>query len=143
MKTLLLPLVCAVLISCNCQKTATQNETGNLNATWLLKEMNGEPAATTFMESPKTPQLQLNIAEMKVSGNDGCNSMFGAIENWDTTVLTFKNLGGTKMACANMERSSEYSQALSNTKTYKIKNAELHLFDAAGNKVLIFKKQGD
>lgn len=128
--------------SCNVQKKPIKEESVTLNATWLLMEMNGEPTMNIFAKSPKTPQLQITTSEMKIYGNDGCNSMFGTVENWDAPVLTFKNLGETKMACANMERSSEYSQALSNVRTYKIENSELYLFDIDGNEVLVFKKSG-
>ncbi len=140
MKIAILLIVCFILFSCNVKKKPIKEESATLNASWFLKEMNGEPTPNIFSKSPKMPQLQIDTSEMKVSGNDGCNSIFGSIENWNANVLTFKNLGGTKMACANMERSMEYSQALSNMKTYKIENSELHLFDAVGNEVLIFRK---
>ncbi len=109
-----------------------------LNDIWALKAMNGEAIDSNNFQ--KHPVLEIHLNEMKIFGNDGCNNMFGSIETLDEKNIAFGAIGGTKMACPNMELSSKYTSALGKTKTYKLDGLQLYFYDADGNEVLKYQK---
>lgn len=112
-----------------------------LNDIWALKAINGEIIDTeVFSGRQKQPVLELHLNEMKFLGNDGCNNVFGDIESLDENNLTFGPIGGTKMACPNMELSSKYNSALGKTKSYKLDSLQLFLYNAEGNELLRYQK---
>lgn len=117
------------------------DEKMRLNDIWALKAIDGEMIdATELSGMQKQPVLEINIIEMKIFGNDGCNSMFGNLESLDDKNIAFGPMGGTKMACPNMEFSSKYTTALSKTKTYKLDGLQLFFCDDEGNEVLKYQK---
>lgn len=117
------------------------DEKMRLNDIWALKAIDGEMIDTAELSRmQKQPVLEINLTEMKIFGNDGCNSMFGNLESLDEKNIAFGAMGGTKMACPNMELSSKYTTALSKTKTYKLDGLQLFFYDAEGNEVLKYQK---
>lgn len=115
-----------------------RDEKMRINDIWALKAMNGE--AIDGNNFQKHPVLEIHLNEMKIFGNDGCNNMFGNIESFDEKNIAFGAIGGTKMACRNMELSSKYTSALGKTKTYKLDGLQLYFYDADGNEVLKYQK---
>ena len=109
-----------------------------LHDIWALKAINGEAIDRDNFQ--KQPVLEIHLNEMKIFGNDGCNTMFGAIQELDDQNINFGAMGGTKMACPNMALSSEYTAALGKAKTYKLDGLQLFFYDAEGNEVLKFQK---
>jgi heat shock protein HslJ len=114
------------------------DEKMRLNDIWALKMMDGETIDAKNFQ--KQPVLEIHLNDMKIFGNDGCNNMFGSIEAFDEKYISFGALGGTKMACPNMELSSKYTTALGNTKTYKLQDLQLSFYDAEGNELLKYQK---
>lgn len=117
-----------------------KDEKMRLNDTWALKSINNEAIDSETFQ--KQPILEIQLNKMKIFGNDGCNNMFGSIKSLNENNITFGALGGTKMACPNMEISSKYTSALGKTKTYKIDDLQLYFYDADGNELLRFEKGG-
>lgn len=115
-----------------------RDEKMRLNDIWALKAMNGEAIDSDNFQ--KQPVLEIHLNDMKILGNDGCNTMFGAIEKLDNKNISFGTIGGTKMACPNMKLSSKYTSALGKTKTYKLDGLQLFFYDAEGNELLKFQK---
>jgi heat shock protein HslJ len=115
-----------------------RDEKMRINDIWALKTMNGEAIDSNNFQ--KHPVLEIHLNEMKIFGNDGCNNMFGNIESFDEKNIAFGAIGGTKMACPNMELSSKYTLALGKTKTYKLDGLQLYFYDADGNEVLKYQK---
>jgi heat shock protein HslJ len=115
-----------------------RDEKMRINDIWALKTMNGEAIDSNNFQ--KHPVLEIHLNEMKIFGNDGCNNMFGNIESFDEKNIAFGAIGGTKMACPNMELSSKYTSALGKTKTYKLDGLQLYFYDADGNEVLKYQK---
>lgn len=112
-----------------------------LHDIWALKEINGKALTPEQLEGRnKRPMLEIFIAEKRFGGNDGCNNLFGTIINVDESIIRFGMMGGTKMACPDMNLSSEYTQALQATTAYSIKNLELIFYDAQRNELLRFQK---
>ncbi|MCB0454035.1 MAG: DUF4377 domain-containing protein [Aequorivita sp.] len=117
-----------------------KDEKMRLDDTWTLKSINNEAIDSETFK--KQPILEIQLNKMKIFGNDGCNNMFGSIKSLNKNNITFGALGGTKMACPNMEISSKYTSALGKTKTYKIDDLQLYFYDADGNELLRFEKGG-
>ena len=117
-----------------------KDEKMRLNDTWALKSINNEAIDSETFK--KQPILEIQLNKMKIFGNDGCNNMFGSIKSLNENNITFGALGGTKMACPNMEISSKYTSVLGKTKTYKIDDLQLYFYDADGNELLRFEKGG-
>jgi len=115
-----------------------RDENMRLNDIWTLEAMNGEAIDSNNFQ--KHPVLEIHLKEMKIFGNDGCNNMFGSIETLDKKNIAFGAIGGTKMACPNMELSSKYTSALGKTKTYELDGLQLYFYDADGNEVLKYQK---
>lgn len=87
----------------------------------------------------KTPTL--NIETDKITGNGGCNSYFGEVL-LDATAGNFsaKNIGSTKMACADMSAESNFFSMLNEANKYVVSGNTLELYK--GNLLLLkFSKQ--
>jgi len=110
-----------------------------LNDIWVL-EMLGDIEIPASKGRNRTPQIEINLAENRFFGNDGCNNIMGGLKLVDAEKLEFGMIAGTKMACLNMQNSYKYTQALGKTKTYKIEGLKLYFFDAGGKELLQFKK---
>ncbi|HBL80582.1 MAG TPA: heat-shock protein HslJ, partial [Aequorivita sp.] len=53
-----------------------RDEKMRLHDIWALKAINGEAIDRDNFQ--KQPVLEIHLNEMKIFGNDGCNTMFGA-----------------------------------------------------------------
>ena len=115
-----------------------RDEKMRLHDIWALRAIDGNMIDVGNFQ--KHPVLEIHLNDMKIFGNDGCNNMFGSIETLDEKNIAFGAIGGTKMACPNMELSSKYTSALGKTKTYKLDGLQLYFYDADGNEVLKYQK---
>jgi heat shock protein HslJ len=82
--------------------------------------------------------ISLSSGNNAVSGNLGCNRMFGhyALENG---MLKFDELGATKMYCQeHMALEQAFNNALMATLRWKITGQTLELFDESGKSVATF-----
>lgn len=82
-----------------------------LHNIWVVEEMEGQKVRATDF-SNGLPTLELYPAEGKISGHDGCNRLFGKIENYQEA-LKFSAMGSTRMACPNMEKSDQFLKLIS------------------------------
>tara|TARA_R110002072_G_scaffold118631_2_gene250906 strand:+ start:13186 stop:13803 length:618 start_codon:yes stop_codon:yes gene_type:complete len=129
-----------LITACNSQKEMAHN-IQNLHDIWALKSVNGEDLdLKSFTGIQRQPVLEIFVEDRRIGGNDGCNSLFGSITELNNDIIRFGKLGGTKMACPNMEFSSNYTRALSNVTSFKIENLHLYLYDSEGNELLKFIK---
>jgi len=88
----------------------------------------------------KHPTIEVNLTEMKLMGNDGCNNFFGAIKSIDEDLINFGPLGSTMKMCVNMEITTKFNNAFNKISKYKIENLKLTFFDETGKELLRFKK---
>jgi len=102
---------------------------------WRATELAGKPAAPP-QEPTREPHLQFH--QGRVSGADGCNLMTGSYHlNGDR--VTFSQMAGTQMACANMEATEgPFRDALKNASRLTVKGDRMELFDAAGTRLAAF-----
>jgi copper homeostasis protein (lipoprotein) len=95
---------------------------------WRLAWLGDEPAEAG---DPKRPAgLQLNAG--RLSGSDGCNRLM-AQATVDGESLRFGPLAGTMMACAHESpQQQDFTNALAQVRSYRIRGDELSLLDAQG-----------
>lgn len=86
---------------------------------------NGEPLLFEFDASKKT-----------YIGNMGCNSARGEIKQVDSEHLMFLLGTTTMMACPAIDTEKSISQALIDTRGYKLENNQLYLLNDAGETIM-------
>ncbi len=112
-----------------------------LNDIWILKSIMGEEIAGTDSKKPvKTPQIEINVAQMKYFGNDGCNIVNGSIKELDDSVMKFGIGISTRKACPDMTIADKFDKSLTLVVSYKLADMQLSLFDEEGNGLMILKK---
>jgi heat shock protein HslJ len=145
MKRLLLPCGIAALLTmqagCSLMtppptiKTVTSATL--LDTHWRLTKLGGQ-----IIDNPvgaNAVHISLQSQNTNVTGNSGCNRMFGryALEN---DMLKFDGLGGTKMFCeARMELEQKFTNALMSVMRWKIAGTTLELLDERGTAVATFE----
>jgi len=139
MKTRFLTIICAIVLvglqSCSCKKGA-EAVTELSKSSWELAEINGKPIDKQYFA--KTPTLNFDKAESRVSGNSGCNSMSGTFKV-EEDKITFGPIMGTKMACEGSGE-NQFMTAFNTVQKFKLGN-KLYFYDGTGNKVLCFTKK--
>lgn len=109
-----------------------------LHDLWVLEAIEGQPLELN--NERQRPRLEINLQEMRVSGTDGCNRVFGGIQEVTADTLVFGPIAATQMACLNMEVPDQFQQRLSNIRGYSLQGLKLHLLDARGQPMLSFQK---
>ncbi|MFB1003699.1 MAG: META domain-containing protein, partial [Bacteroidia bacterium] len=127
-----------LLSACHMQKEADSNNIHKLQNLWTLSSMADEDL--DLNDVSKLPTLKIDVADMRVSGNDGCNNIMGSIETLTATEFKFGMLAGTKMMCQDMEVPRKLGQRLPEVRTYMLTPLKLHFYDADGNELLTYKK---
>lgn len=112
-----------------------------LNDIWVLKSLSGENVASAKEgERRKDASMEINLSQMRVMGNDGCNSYNGAIELVGQEALKFGVLAGTRMMCVDMALPDAFNKALSKVEKYEIKDLSLFLYDKDEKELMVLKK---
>lgn len=112
----------------------------NLNDIWALQSIEGNDYSMKTMKGLKVPTIEINLAEKRYSGNDACNSIFGALDFITATTINFVHGGSTRMFCEDDKISTIYMEKLHSASTYKIEKSNLILMDENGKTVLTFRK---
>ncbi|MGB8192099.1 MAG: META domain-containing protein, partial [Chitinophagaceae bacterium] len=86
-----------VLLSCSSSKNSAE-QLSNLNGNWTLTVFPSQPKAFAEFFNMKTPDLQLDVPNRKVSGSTGCNRIMGGFD-LNGEEFRFGNLATTKMGC--------------------------------------------
>lgn len=138
-KTVLFALVSSLLFSaCNTKNIEEKNivekvvlENNKFQALELnnITVKNGEKVAFISFES-----------DSKIHGNLGCNNFFGSYKV-NKNELTLGQVGSTMMMCQNMDTERNFLDVLQNTKTYKLENNILELYNQNGENIARFRKE--
>jgi heat shock protein HslJ len=127
--------------SCATQGGDASSSTLNLDlsGSWTLVEIH-ESSGTNIKDGfpEKKPTLTLEAISKKLTGNTGCNQMFGSFQTNQNSV-SFSKMGATKMYCANVKE-AEYLAMFDKIKTYSILNDQLSFIDAEGKVLLKYSK---
>ena len=91
---------------CSPSKSKTSDAMLRLHDIWALETLDSKDIPSKLL---KRPTIEIFVKDKKVIGNDGCNSMSGAITKITENELVFDQLRGTKMACPNMDFSQKFS----------------------------------
>ncbi len=129
MRTILLFLILALLVSCKAQQVSiTQVE-------WKLTKMGATDLSV--LDQPIT--ITMDETTKKIYGHAGCNRFFGTYLSNDATI-SFSGMGSTKMFCqATMPVESAYFEALKKIQSYKTEGGKLYLL-SEGSVILEFSR---
>ena len=112
-----------------------------LNDIWVLEKLKGKTINRgSDNDQLKRPQLEIHVGEMKYTGTDGCNNIFGGIIELNEKTLRFGMGAGTRTMCQDMEVPDEFNRTLPEVSSYEVKDLKLHLLDADGNELMQFQK---
>jgi heat shock protein HslJ len=112
-----------------------------LHDIWALEAIEGAPIQSPGNNTVLiTPSIEINLTEMKIMGNDGCNQFFGPIKNIEEGIIEFGNMAGTMKMCINMEIPDSFNKAMTQVKKYRRDGLKLYFLDEAGTELLMFKK---
>lgn len=127
-----------VLTCCGCKtsKKSVKNERFPLIGTqWLLEAIDGEDIGADFA---LRPFIKFDSTS-KITGNLGCNSMFGTYEVRKKHKMTISYTGSTKRLCQQISVERNFIKALKrDINSYEIKGDELILSND-NEEVLRFK----
>lgn len=139
MKNLITAFFALVLVtSCTTQNVNNESQTLNLelSGTYTLEYIDGTNIDEGFPN--KKPTLTLESITKKLTGNTGCNTMFGSFTT-EQNKVTFSGLGMTKMFCEGVKE-KEYTASLEKVSTYRFDNNKLSFFDTNGKELLRFTR---
>lgn len=112
-----------------------------LNDVWILENIQGEKIQFEKTNTHrKAPQIEFDITEMRVNGNDGCNNFFGGIKLLTLETIEFDILASTKRACLETDIPDKFNNAFSLVSKFEIENNRLLLLNNADKQLLVFKK---
>jgi heat shock protein HslJ len=109
-----------------------------LNDIWALESIQSEKLV--LADGDRRPQLEIQLRDMRLMGNDGCNRFFASINYLDGKKITFGPIGGTRMFCHPMVLPDRFNQQLNQVSGYQLKNLILSFFDSEGKELLKFRK---
>ena len=122
---LMVCIATSLLAACSSSRNSAA-ELENLNGYWVLTVF---PQATKTLAEifvMKTPDLQLDVPNRRVSGSTGCNRMTGPFEI-DGQKFQFGNLATTKMGCPGYDE-SVYLEAIGKVNRFRLSNDQLSLY---------------
>ena len=135
----ILILICLCMGIVSACKTVNTYKVQDLNGKWTIVSVTDEPVTAANM-----PFLEFNVAEKRVHGNAGCNTLSAGFETdvKDATALKFVAPVKTMMACFNMETEAKIVQAINNVA--HVKKGEtpnrMKLVDKEGNALLVLER---
>lgn len=127
--------------SCTTQAGNSEGQTMNLDlsGSWTLHYIDSSTGTTIDEGFPdKKPSLTLEAITKKLTGNTGCNQMFGSFTTQQNNI-NFTGLGSTKMYCEGVKE-TEYLKALNTVDSYKIMENQLIFMDKSGKEILKYSK---
>lgn len=108
-----------------------------LQGKWELAYFNGiEIPENKYL---KTPYLEFDGEEQRVTGNASCNGINGSIFI-QNEIIRFSKIAATRMMCVHENMEQEFLTELPKITNYKIINNELHLFSGDQLKMRMKKK---
>lgn len=129
-------LVMMIIFSFSLAACQPQNSNSLEDTSWILVELNGQPALSTST-------VTLNLNGDTLTGNDGCNHFGGSYTSKGDSFSVGEDLMSTLMACeeALMTQASDFTSALRKASKYNLTDNRLHLLDENGNTLVIFSAQ--
>lgn len=117
---------------------ARRHNMGFLNGQWRIAQLNGKAV------NDEEANIFIDLGEMKVHGNTGCNYFNGEIyiDPSKSNSVEFGKMGITRMACPKFEQEQAMMLALEETTTaIQGDNGRVMLLKADGTPVIVLEKQ--
>ena len=104
--------------------TIKQTDASQLDGEWLVWTVGGKKVT-----GEERPYLNFSIAEGRIYGNNGCNTLNGDFTTGEGQSLRISNVISTMMACADAPFEAAINQALENARYFTVskKGHELYL----------------
>lgn len=121
------------------KRAAVQASVNDLSGSWKIVSVNGKPVGKT----EKQPQLVFDVAQKRVHGNAGCNTINGAFtqEEGQANSLRFGQMISTMMACPDMEVEALILKALDKVRSFvKNESGTVELRGENGEELLALEK---
>lgn len=99
----------------------------------------GEIENPTSQRGDQPLTFEFNASARTYFGQTGCNSVRGAIKENDGKNILLGLGATTMMVCPDMSQEKTISNLLSQVRTYKIENGELHFFNESGEVIMRFQ----
>lgn len=128
MKQFLIALLTAELIvSCSSSRNSAA-ELDSLNGYWVLTVFSQDNKTLAERFTMRTPDMQLDVPNRRVSGTTGCNRLSGPFEI-DGEEFKFGNLATTKMGCPGYDE-MVYLDAIGKVNRFRLHdNDQLSLYN--------------
>ena len=108
----------------------------NLFDIWYATQLNGQP----LERKTSVPRLEINLTQMMIYGNNGCNEYSGKIKQVSAQNISFDKVSATKKMCSNMQLPSKFMGVLKEVTEYRIKGLNLTLLNDDDEEVLTLRK---
>lgn len=95
-------IVALIIIACNNSKklsSINQVDPEKLNGVWVLNYVQSPGNTFDSLYANKKPELNINTADKRVSGNTGCNSFSGPLVVDGSKISFSEPMAMTKMFC--------------------------------------------
>ncbi|MEP0712623.1 META domain-containing protein [Algoriphagus sp.] len=134
MKNILIAFVLLTFAACSSKTYPDTNWDGKQ---WTVVEILNVPVQTAG--SREDAHLIFDSSEKMMSGNGGCNRIFGSYEIEKKNSLRFGEIGATRMACQDSPFENKFLEVLKSVRYYQVNAGELLLKN--GDKKVILKLQ--
>ena len=112
-----------------------------LSDIWALERVGNDTVDAFKIVPLQQPTLELQVAENRVSGLDGCNRFSGQLVAAGANELQFGELASTRMACPTKSNLPQrILTALNEVRSYRREGMKLTLLDGAGQELLHYRK---
>lgn len=114
-----------------------QHNLNTLNGAWTIQEIDGTKRLDDKV------RLVIDIQELRIHGNSGCNTINGLIVLDPTKdyAIQFQQIASTRMMCPEMSTETTLLVALEEVESYKKNNTnEITFFDSKSQPVLVLKR---
>ncbi len=97
-----------------------------LNGTWVLTELTGATAALDVLYPNKKPNVRFDTANLKLSGNAGCNTFNGPLKISGSTIDLSAPMAMTRMLCPG-DGEKMFLDAFTTANGWTVRDQELRL----------------
>lgn len=110
-----------------------------LHDIWVLTHLHGQTIKDPI-EGMERPRLEIQVADMRAMGTDGCNGFNGGIQTLTDSALVFAPLASTLMMCRDMSVADPFNRAMREVRRYQLEDLELILMNEESEEILRFQK---